>query len=189
VGRLAPRASVTLGRIQAISAGKGPLNNCQKAMLSSKEDCSRENSNSHSLTAPPTCQFQNSVLPYSPRFTPTHPTYRSQASHPIISTAPTPPHTPHPPHPTHPTHPHPTPTHRPRTLPASPQPSAPIGASASHPTTYGACTLHPPHPPHPTHNHPTATYRAPPLTQPTHPTPPTPTLPSRTPRTPVRSLF
>jgi len=33
VGRLAPRASVTLGCIQAISAGKGPLNNCQKAMV------------------------------------------------------------------------------------------------------------------------------------------------------------
>jgi len=73
VGRLAPRASVT-----RITEGKGPLNNSQKAMLSLEKDYSYENSNSRSLTAPPTCQFHNSTLPYSPRFTPAQPTYRSQ---------------------------------------------------------------------------------------------------------------
>ena len=75
MGRLAPRASVTLGRIQAISAGKSPLFNCHKAMISLEKDCSYENSNSHSLTAPPTSQFQYSILSYSPRFPPTQPTY------------------------------------------------------------------------------------------------------------------
>ena len=69
MGRLAPRASET-----RITAGKGPLNNCQKAMLSLEKDCSYENSNSRSLTAPPTRQFRNKTLPYSPRFTPTQPT-------------------------------------------------------------------------------------------------------------------
>jgi len=203
VGRLAPRASMT-----RITAGKGPLNTCQKAVLSLEKDCSYENSNSHSLTAPPTCQCQNSTLPYSPRFTPTQPTYgRSvkswrdlsqanrclsqsnaekslfdrptlstfrrndnigpSASHPTITTAPAPPRTPRPPHLTHA---HPTPTHPPRTLPASPQPSPPFGPSASHPTISTA----PAHPTHPTHS-----------TLPTT-TPPQPTVPrpSRTPRTP-----
>jgi len=70
VGRLAPRASVI-----RITARKGPLNTCQKATLSLEKDCSYENSNSHSLTAAPTFQFQNSTLPYPPRFTPTQPTY------------------------------------------------------------------------------------------------------------------
>ena len=161
-----------------------------------EKDCSYENSNSRSLTAPPTCQFQNSTLPYSSRFTPTQPTYgRSvnswrdpsqancclsqsnaekclfvrpglstlwrndnigpRASHPTITTAPAPPRTPRPPHLTHT---HTTPTHPPRTLPASPQPSPPIRPSAFHPTISTA----PAHPTHPTHTHP-------PLTHPTHP--------------------
>jgi len=45
-------------------------------MLSLEKDSSYENSNSHSLTAPPTFQFQISI--YSPRVTPAQPTYRSQ---------------------------------------------------------------------------------------------------------------
>ena len=130
MGRLAPPASVTLGRIQEISAGNGPRNKCQKAMLSMEAECSYENSNSHSLTAPPACQFQNNILSYSPRFTPTQPTYRSQriSPHHIYGacttphTPPTPPYpqppypnlprpAPHAPHATHPTHTHPSLTH------------------------------------------------------------------------------
>jgi len=180
-------------------------------MLSLEKDCSHENSNSLSLTAPPTCQFQNSTLPYSPRFTPTQPTYgrsvRSwrdpsqanrclslsnaekclfvrpglstfwrndnigpNASHPTITSAPAPPRTPRPPHPTHT---HPTPTHPPRTLPAAPQPSAPIGPSASHPTK----SIAPAHPADPTH--PTL-----PTTTPPQPTVPRPSRTSRTPTHP-----
>jgi len=196
VGRLAPRASVTLGRIQAISAGEGPLNNCQKAMLSLEEDCSCENSTSHSLTAPPTCQFQNSILPYSPRFTPTQPTSRSQriSTHHIYGACTTP-HTPLTPPYAHPPHPNPPTSYSPRVTPA--QPTYRSQRISPH-HIYGACTTphtpptppypqlpHPnlprpapyaPHAPHPTHTHP-------PLTNPTHPTPPTSTLPSRNPRT------
>jgi len=168
VGRLAPRASVT-----RITAGKGQLNNCQKAMLSLQKECSYENSNSHSLTAPPTCQFQNSTLPYSPRFTPTQPTYArsvrswrdpSQANRCLSQ------------------------SNAEKCLFVRPGLSTfwrndNIGPSASHPTISTA-TAPPrtPRPPHPTHTHPTPTYRAPPLTHLTHPTPPTPSLPSRTPR-------
>jgi len=121
VGRLAPRASVTLGRIQAISAGKGPLNNCQKDMLSLEKDCSYENSNSHSLTAFPTCQFQNSILPYSPRFTPSQPAYRSQRISPrhIYGACATP-HTPLTPPYARPRHPNPPTSNSSRVTPAQP---------------------------------------------------------------------
>jgi len=167
VGRLAHRASVTLGRIQAISAGKGPLNNCQKAMLSLEQDCSYEYSNPHSLTAPPTCQFQHSILPYSPRFTPTQPTCRSQriSLHHIYGACTTP-HTPSTPPCARPPHPNPPTWYSPRFTPAQ-RPYRSQRISSHH--IYGACAPQPPHPSHhPTHN---------------PSTPPTPTLPSRTPRT------
>ena len=155
VGRLAPRAFVTLGRIQAISADKGPLNNCQKAMLSLEKDCCYENSNSHSLTAlhanSKTVSYR--TLQASPQ---PSPPIGPSASHPTITTEPAPPRTPHAPHPTHT---YPTPTHPPRTLPASPQPSPPIGPSTSHPTiTTEPALPGTPRPPHPTHTHPTPTH-------------------------------
>jgi len=189
VGRLAPRASVTLGRIQAISAGKGPFNNCQKAMLSLDRDCSYENSNSHSLTATPTCQFQNSILPYSPRLTPAQPIYRSQRISPHQNYgACTTPHTPRtPPYP-HPPNPNPLTSYSPRFTPAQPT-NRSQRISPHH--NYGTCTTphtprtptypqppqpnlqspapHAPHAPHPIHTHPTPTHRARPLTHPTHP--------------------
>ena len=175
MSRPAPRASVTFGRIQAISAGNSALNTCQKAMLSVEKDCSYENSNSHSLTAPPACQFQNSVLPYSSRFTPTQLTYRSQRISPHHNYgACTTQHTPPTPLYAHPPHPNPPTSYSPRFTAA--QRTYRSQRISPH-LIYGAYTPHPPHPPHPTHNHPTPIYRAPPLTHPTHLTPPTPTLP------------
>jgi len=110
VGRLAPRASVTIGRIQAISEGTGLFSNCRKALLSLEDVCSYENSNSHSLTAPLTYQFRDSILPHSPHFTQAQPTYRSQRISPHQNCgACTAPHTPptspylHQPHPNPPT--------------------------------------------------------------------------------------
>ena len=137
MGRVVPRVSVPLGRIQAISEEKGPLSNCQKAMLSLEKECSYENTNSHSLTAPPTCQFQNSIVPYSPRFTPTQPTYRSQriSLHHNYGAC---------------TTPHSAPT---RPYPQPPHPSLPRPAP------------HAPHAPHPTHTYPLLTHPTQPIEQ------------------------
>jgi len=162
VGRLAPCASVT-----RIKAGKGPLNNCQKAMLSLEKDCSYENSNSRSLTALPTCQFQNSTLPYSPRFTPTQPTYGrsviswrdpSQANRYLSQ------------------------SNAEKCLFVEPGLSTfwrndNIGPSASHPTiTTAPAPPRTPCPPHLTHTHPTPTH--PPRTLPASPQPSPPIGPS-----------
>jgi len=168
VGRLAPRASVTFGCIPAISAGDGPLNNCQKAMISLEKDCSYENSISHSLTAPPTCRFQNSILPYSPRFTQTQPTYRSQRiSTDNIYGACTTPHTPLTPPFAHPPPPQPT------NLVLSQRHPSPAHVSVPAYLTppYLRRLHHPTHPTHPTQ----------PTTTPHQPTAP---LPSGTPCTP-----
>jgi len=189
VGRLASHASVTFGRIQAISAGKGPLNICQKAMLSLEKECSYENSDSHSLTAPRTCQFRDNIQQYSPRFTPTHPKYLSQRISPHHNYgACTNPHTPRtPPYP-HPPHPSPPTSYSPRLTPA--QPTHRSQRISPH-QNCGACTTphtprtprypqpphpslqipapHAPHAPHPIHAHPTPTHRATPLMHPTHP--------------------
>ena len=78
LGRLALCAFVSLGRTQAISAGKGPLNTYQKALLFLERGYYYESSTYHSLIAPPTCVFQNSTLPYFPRFTPAPRTYRCE---------------------------------------------------------------------------------------------------------------
>ena len=187
--RLAPRPSVTFGRIQAISAGKGPLNNRQKAMSSLEKDCSYENSDSLSLTAPPRCQFRDSIQHYSPRFTPIRPTYLSERISPHHNDgACTTPHTSRtPPYPS-PPHPNPRTSYSPRFNPA--QPTYRSKRSSTH-DNCGACTTpqtprtplspQPPHPnlprpapraphaPHPIHTNPTPTHRAPPLTHPTHP--------------------
>jgi len=158
VGRLAPRASVTFGRIQAFSAGKGALNNCQKAMLSFEKNCSYENFDSHSLTAPPTCQFQDRIQQYSPHFTPTQPTYLSQRISPLHNDgACTTPRTPRtPPYP-HAPHPDPPTSYSPRFTPAQPTYRS---QSISPHHKDGACTT--PHTP-----------RTPPYPHPPHPNPPT----------------
>jgi len=204
VGRLAPRASVTIGRIQAISEGTGPFNICRKAMTSLEDVCSYEKSNSHSLTAPLSCQFRDSILPYSPHFTPAQPTYRSQriSRHQNCGacTAPhTPPTSPYP----HQPHPNPPTAYSPRSIAA--QPTCRSHQVSPH-HIYHTCTtpqsthstLPTPIPPQPTHrvhfpfHHSRArlsvpAHLTPPhlpllqhLTHPTHPTLPTLTQPQPT---------
>jgi len=180
---------VTFCRIQAISTGKGPLNNCEKALLSLEKKCSYENSDSHSLSSHPTCQFRDNIQQYSPHFTATQPTYLSQRISPHHNFgACTTPHTPRtPPYP-HLPHPNPPTSYSPRVTPA--QPTYRSQRISPH-HIYGACTTphtprtppypqaphpnlqspapHAPHAPHPIHTHPTPTHRGPPLTHPTHP--------------------
>jgi len=153
--------------VTRITAGKGAPNNCQKAMLSLENVCSYENTNLHSLTVPPRCQFRNSTLPYSPRFTSTQPTYgRSVKSWRDPSQAN-------------------------RCLSESKaekclfvRPGLPtfwrnddVGPSASHPTiTTAPAPPRTPRPPHHTHTHPTPTQR--PRTLPASPQPSAPIGPS-----------